>query len=300
MNVPANNFYSRRKFLQTGGLALASAAVLAACGKNDKLAAGIPRLGEAPTTTGLPEGGATDIVLLRTATSLEYCAIDAYGAVADLNILPATSAAALKRFRDDHSAHAKALSELVKKVGGEPFECANEKINSLYISPAIDLILGNKDKGIDPSIVIGAIEDAYLAAARKVFKTEEDMRTRFNPETGQVELYAVKQITDEVTEPAKQISLSEAQQLYGEEAEAGMEIEFPKETEKLGRIAAQTAKQVMIQKFREEERNSLLEEFVKRQGELVTGTVEIACVEMATMKPSPIPDFLYSKLEALK
>ena len=151
MNVPANNFYSRRKFLQTGGLALASAAVLAACGKNDKLAAGIPRLGEAPTTTGLPDGGATDIVLLRTATSLEYCAIDAYGAVADLNILPATSAAALKRFRDDHSAHAKALSELVKKVGGEPFECANEKINSLYISPALDLILGNKDKGIDPS-----------------------------------------------------------------------------------------------------------------------------------------------------
>ena len=78
-----------------------------------------------------------------------------------------------------------------------------------------------KDKGIDPSIVIGAIEDAYLAAARKVFKTDEDMRTRFNTDTGQVELYAVKQITEEVTEPGKQISLAEAQQLYGEEAEIG-------------------------------------------------------------------------------
>ena len=93
-----------------------------------------------------------------------------------------------------------------------------------------------KDKGIDPAIVVGAIEDAYLAAARKVFKTEEDMRTRFNTDTGQVELYAVKQITsDEITEPAKQISLEDAQQLYGEEAEAGMEIEFPKETDKLAR-----------------------------------------------------------------
>ena len=131
-----------------------------------------------------------------------------------------------------------------------------------------------KDKGIDPSIVIGAIEDAYLAAARKVFKTEEDMRTRFNPETGQVELYAVKQITDEVTEPAKQISLSEAQQLYGEEAEAGMEIEFPKETEKLGRIAAQTAKQVIFQKVREAERENIFAEYNQRVGEVVTGTVK--------------------------
>ena len=131
-----------------------------------------------------------------------------------------------------------------------------------------------KDKGIDPSIVVGAIEDAYLAAARKVFKTDEDMRTRFNMETGQVELYAVKQITAEVTEPAKQISLEEAQQLYGEEAEAGMEIEFPKETEKLGRIAAQTAKQVIAQRVREAEREKIHGEFSERVGEVVNVLVK--------------------------
>jgi len=56
-----------------------------------------------------------------------------------------------------------------------------------------------KDKGIDPGIVIGAIEDAYLAASRKVFKGDEDLRTRFNLETGLVELYAVRQIVTEVT-----------------------------------------------------------------------------------------------------
>ncbi|TAK19448.1 MAG: transcription termination/antitermination protein NusA [Acidobacteria bacterium] len=133
-----------------------------------------------------------------------------------------------------------------------------------------------KDKGIDPSIVIGAIEDAYLAAARKVFKTEEDMRTRFNPETGQVELYAVKQIAADadVTDGAKQISLSEAQQLYGEEAETGMEIEFPKETEKLGRIAAQTAKQVIAQRVREAEREKIHGEFSERVGEVVNALVK--------------------------
>jgi len=133
-----------------------------------------------------------------------------------------------------------------------------------------------KDKGIDPAIVIGAIEDAYLAAARKVFKTEEDMRTRFNTETGQVELYAVKQIAADadVIEPAKQISLSEAQQLYGEEAEAGMEIEFPKETDKLGRIAAQTAKQVIAQRVREAEREKIHGEFSERVGEVINCLVK--------------------------
>jgi N utilization substance protein A len=131
-----------------------------------------------------------------------------------------------------------------------------------------------KDKGIDASIVITAIEDAYLAASRKVFKSDEDLRTRFNLDTGQVELYAVRQIVTEVTSPAKEISLEEAQQLYGQEAEIGMEIEFPKETEKLGRIAAQTAKQVIAQRVREAEREKIHGEFSQRVGEVVNATVK--------------------------
>ncbi len=131
-----------------------------------------------------------------------------------------------------------------------------------------------KDKGIDPAIVISAIEDAYLAASRKVFKGDEDLRTRFNLETGQVELYAVRLIVSEVTTPAREISLAEAQQLYGDEAEVGMEIEFPKETEKLGRIAAQTAKQVIAQRVREAEREKIHGEFSQRVGEVVNATVK--------------------------
>src|SRR4051812_16599387 len=131
-----------------------------------------------------------------------------------------------------------------------------------------------KDKGIDPGIVISAIEDAYLAASRKVFKSDEDLRTRFNLETGQVELYAVRQIVPEVTAPAKEISLDEARELYGDEAEIGMEIEFPKETEKLGRIAAQTAKQVIAQRVREAEREKIHGEFSQRVGEVVSAMVK--------------------------
>ncbi|ODS56274.1 MAG: transcription termination factor NusA [Acidobacteria bacterium SCN 69-37] len=131
-----------------------------------------------------------------------------------------------------------------------------------------------KDKGIDPSIVIGAIEDAYLAASRKVFKSDEDLRSRFNLETGQVELYAVRQIVAEVTEPAREISLQAAQELYGAEAEVGMEIEFPKETERLGRIAAQTAKQVIAQRVREAEREKIHAEYSQRVGEVVNAMVK--------------------------
>jgi transcription termination/antitermination protein NusA len=131
-----------------------------------------------------------------------------------------------------------------------------------------------KDKGIDPTIVIGAIEDAYLAASRKVFKTDEDLRSRFNLETGQVELYAVRLIVPEVTNAAREISLEEAQELYGAEAEVGMEIEFPKETEKLGRIAAQTAKQVIAQRVREAEREKIHGEFSQRIGEVVNAMVK--------------------------
>jgi N utilization substance protein A len=131
-----------------------------------------------------------------------------------------------------------------------------------------------KDKGIDPSIVIGAIEDAYLAASRKVFKSDEDLRSRFNLETGQVELYAVRQIVEAVTAPAREISLQEAQELYGAEAEVGMEIEFPKETERLGRIAAQTAKQVIAQRVREAEREKIHAEYSQRIGEVVNAMVK--------------------------
>src|SRR6187200_2449872 len=130
-----------------------------------------------------------------------------------------------------------------------------------------------KEKGVEPEIIISAVQDALEAAARKKFKSEA-LRARFNQETGQLELYAVKKIVEDVTDPSTQISLTEAHELYGDEAEVDMEIEFPRPTEDLGRIAAQTAKQVIFQKVREAERENVYAEFSQRVGEVQNATVK--------------------------
>jgi N utilization substance protein A len=131
-----------------------------------------------------------------------------------------------------------------------------------------------KEKGIEAETIITAIEDAVLTASRKYYKTNENLKTRFNPETGQVDLFAIKHIVQEVANPSTEISLKEAQELYGDEAEVDMEIEFPKRTDVLGRIAAQTAKQVIFQKVREAERENIFAEYNQRIGEVVNGTVK--------------------------
>ncbi len=133
-----------------------------------------------------------------------------------------------------------------------------------------------KEKGIDPHIVIEAMEEAVVAASRKVFKTNEALKAKFNPEIGQVELFAVKTIVDVVTDPDTEISVAAAREIYGEDAEveAGYQIEFPKSTEALGRIAAQAAKQVIFQKVREAERENVYAEYHQRVGEVMSGLVK--------------------------
>jgi N utilization substance protein A len=139
-----------------------------------------------------------------------------------------------------------------------------------------------KEKGIEPDVVISAIEEAVATASRKYYKTGENLKTRFNTETGQVDLFALKQVVQEVANPAVEIGLDEARQmyrqLYGDEVanniELGDEMEFPKPTEVLGRIAAQTAKQVIFQKVREAERENIFAEYNQRVGEVHNGTVK--------------------------
>jgi N utilization substance protein A len=137
-----------------------------------------------------------------------------------------------------------------------------------------------KEKGIEPDVVIQAMEEAVLTASRKYYKTGEELKAKFNPENGQIELFAVKTIVDEVTDPALEISVAEAKEIYGEDAEveAGYQIEFPKRTDVLGRIAAQTAKQVIFQKVREAERENVFAEYNQRfeQGDII---VEVGRVE---------------------
>jgi len=133
-----------------------------------------------------------------------------------------------------------------------------------------------KEKGIEPDVVIQAMEEAVLTASRKFYKGAEDLKAKFNPENGQIELFAVKTIVDEVTNPELEISMTEAKEMYGEDAgvEVGDQLEFPKRTDVLGRIAAQTAKQVIFQKVREAERENVFAEYNQRVGEVVSGLVK--------------------------
>src|SRR5688572_26160939 len=120
------------------------------------------------------------------------------------------------------------------------------------------------------------MEEALLTRSHTYYKSTEDPRAQLNPENGQIELFAVKTIGDEVTNPSTEISISEAKDIYGEDAEVevGYQIEFPKRTDVLGRIAAQTAKQVIFQKVREAEREIIFAEYNQRVGEVMNGIVK--------------------------
>jgi len=140
------------------------------------------------------------------------------------------------------------------------------------IPQTIDIL--SREKGIEPEVIISAIEDAVVTAARKQFKTGEDLRARYNPETGDVELFALMTVVEEVQDPATEITLADVLEMGVEGAEVGDQLEFPKPREELGRIAAQTAKQIIFQKVREAERNNVYDEYIGRVGELVHGFVK--------------------------
>ena len=133
----------------------------------------------------------------------------------------------------------------------------------------------SREKHIEPEVVVSAIEDAMVVAARKYYKTEEDLRAKFNQETGQVDVFSVHMVVEEVTDPKKEISLTDAKK-KNPAAEVGTEIVAAKPTDVLGRIAAQTAKQVILQKVREAERDTIFNEYHTRVGELVTVIVKRA------------------------
>jgi transcription termination/antitermination protein NusA len=133
----------------------------------------------------------------------------------------------------------------------------------------------SREKHIEPEIVVSAIEDAMVVAARKYYKTEENLRGKFNADTGQVDVFSVLTVVEEVADPKMEISLADAKK-KNPAAEVGTEILTAKPTDVLGRIAAQTAKQVILQKVREAERDTIYNEYHNRVGELVTVIVKRA------------------------
>jgi len=135
----------------------------------------------------------------------------------------------------------------------------------------------SREKGIDPQIVVSAVEDAIVVATRKYYKTQENLRAELDKESGKIRAFAVKTVVEtpeQVEDPVLQVTLEDARKL-DPNVEVGGELQIPKVTEGiLGRIAAQLAKQVIFQKVREAERDTVYNEYISRVGEIVNATVK--------------------------
>ena len=130
-----------------------------------------------------------------------------------------------------------------------------------------------REKNIAPEIIVDAIEEAMAVAAKKYYRTEEELEAKLNRETGEVDVYVVKQVVETVTDDDLEVSIPEAHE-HDPNVGVGDVVRIHRSTEELGRIAAQAAKQVIFQKVRDAERENIFNEFIERVGELVTGIVK--------------------------
>src|SRR5580704_7550549 len=149
-----------------------------------------------------------------------------------------------------------------------------QKIMASELYNVIDAL--SREKGINPEIVVSAVEDAIVVATRKYYKTQETLRAELDKESGQIRAYGVKSIVETpelVEDPNLQIAVDDARR-NDPNAEVGGELRTYKPTDVLGRIAAQLAKQVIFQKVREAERDTVYNEYIGRVGEVINATVK--------------------------
>ncbi len=132
----------------------------------------------------------------------------------------------------------------------------------------------SKEKGIDKAILISALENAMVSAAKKTFGHQKKIEAQYNPEIGEVELFEAKLVVEEVKDSSVEITLQEAQEKLDPDAEVGDELLSKLDTSSFGRIAAQAAKQNIVQRVRDAEREIIYNEFKGREGQLVNGIVQ--------------------------
>jgi len=132
----------------------------------------------------------------------------------------------------------------------------------------------SKEKGIDKAILINALENAMVSAAKKTFGHQRKIEAQYNPDLGEVELFEAKLVVEEVKDPSVEITLQEAREALDPDAEIGDELLSKLDTSSFGRIAAQAAKQNIVQRVRDAEREIIYNEFKGREGQLVNGIVQ--------------------------
>ena len=130
-----------------------------------------------------------------------------------------------------------------------------------------------RDKGIDRQVIIEALEDAMLKASKKRYGLQKDIEAHFNEDLGEVELFQFKTVVAQIDDPDLEISLEEGKEM-DPEVEVGDSLGVKLSVEDLGRIAAQTAKQVIMQRVRDAEGETTFNEYKDRKGEVVTGFVQ--------------------------
>jgi N utilization substance protein A len=131
----------------------------------------------------------------------------------------------------------------------------------------------SRDKGIDKDLLISAIKDAVRSAARKKFGPRLELEVGYKEETGEIEVFQFKEVVTEVTDPSREIGLTEARAL-DEECEVGDSLGIKIDATQFGRIAAQSAKQVIMQRMKDAERDLVYEDFKDRKGEIINGIVQ--------------------------
>ena len=131
----------------------------------------------------------------------------------------------------------------------------------------------SREKGIHREVLIRALEEALKSAARKKFGNNIDVETHYNEESGEIEVFQFKDVTEEVTDGELQMSLDEGREL-DPECEIGDSLGSKLDTSTFGRIAAQSAKQVIIQKMKDAEREAVFKTYVDRKGEIINGIVQ--------------------------
>ena len=130
-----------------------------------------------------------------------------------------------------------------------------------------------RERGIDRETLLTAVEAALVSAYKRNYNTAENVAARIDRRGGQVEMFVVKRVVDEVIDPTQEIALEEAARI-DPAYQSGDSVEFPVLLKDFGRIAAQTAKQVVVQRIREAERGMIYDEYVQREGDIVTGVVQ--------------------------
>jgi transcription termination/antitermination protein NusA len=131
----------------------------------------------------------------------------------------------------------------------------------------------SRDKGIDREVLVKAVEEALRSAARKKFGSKIDIEVQYSDETGEVEVFKFLEVVEEVSDPDLQISLEDGQAL-DPDCEVGDSLGIKMDTSTFGRIAAQSAKQVIIQKMKDAERDAVYASYIDRKGEIINGIVQ--------------------------